>query len=64
MNSRERMRAAMRHEPVDRTPVMCQLALGHYFLHASEPACDIWFDSRTFARVLPSSRPATASTAS
>jgi len=46
------MRAAMRHEPVDRVPVMCQLALGHYFLHSGEPPSVIWFDSTTFARVL------------
>jgi hypothetical protein len=46
------MRAAMRHEPVDRVPVMCQLALGHYFLHSGEQPSAIWFDSATFARVL------------
>lgn len=52
MNARERMAAAMRHEIPDRVPVMCQLALGHYFLHAEAAPADIWFDSRVFAEVL------------
>ena len=52
MNSRERVRAAMEHKPVDRVPVMCQLALGHYFLNSSYKPSDIWFDSETFAKVL------------
>ncbi len=52
MNSRERVAAAMRHEPVDRTPVMCQLALGHYFLHAGREPAEIWFDSDVFAATL------------
>lgn len=42
----------MRHEPVDRVPVMCQLALGHFFLHSKEAPSDIWFDSGTFALTL------------
>jgi len=52
MNSRERVRAAMEHKPVDRVPVMCQLALGHYFLNSGYKPSDIWFDSKTFAKVL------------
>lgn len=52
MNSRERISAAMRHEPPDRVPVMCQLALGHYFIHGQYAPADIWFDSETFVRVL------------
>lgn len=49
MTSRERMDAAMRsaqQQIPDRIPVMCQLALGHYFLNikaiaraAMEMAC-------------------------
>jgi len=35
----------MRHEMPDRVPVMCQLALGHYFLHTDQKPADIWFDS-------------------
>ncbi len=42
----------MRHEPPDRVPVMCQLALGHYFLHSSLDPADIWFDSSSFAHAL------------
>ncbi len=39
MNSRDRLNAAMRPGAgvlPDRVPVMCQLALGHYFLHAGD----------------------------
>jgi hypothetical protein len=35
----------------DRAPVMCQLALGHYFLHAGDPI-DIWHDTDAFAEAL------------
>ncbi len=36
----------------DRVPVMCQLALGHYFLHAGRDAIDVWHDSVAFAEAL------------
>ncbi len=36
----------------DRVPVMCQLALGHYFLHSGLDAIEIWHDSATFAEAL------------
>ncbi len=52
MNSKERMRLAMNHQEPDRVPVMCQLALGHYFLHCDAAPSDIWFDSEMFAQVL------------
>ncbi len=52
MNSKERMRRAMNHEEPDRVPVMCQLALGHYFLHCDARPSDLWFDSEAFARAL------------
>jgi uroporphyrinogen decarboxylase-like protein len=54
MNSRERMDAAMRitSRAPDRVPVMCQLALGHYFLNTQIPAIDIWHDSNAFAEAL------------
>jgi hypothetical protein len=42
----------MRHEIPDRVPVMCQLALGHYFLHSGRAPSEIWFDSRSFAGTL------------
>ena len=42
----------MKHEEPDRVPVMCQLALGHYFLNCDYSPSDIWFDSGTFARAL------------
>jgi uroporphyrinogen-III decarboxylase len=52
MNSKERIRRAMNHEEPDHVPVMCQLALGHYFLHCNRKPSDIWFDSETFANSL------------
>jgi len=42
----------MRHLAPDRTPVMCQLALGHFFLHSEHAPADIWFDSDVFVRTL------------
>lgn len=47
MNSKERVWAAMNHREPDRVPVMCQLALGHYFLNCGYRPSDIWFDSET-----------------
>jgi uroporphyrinogen-III decarboxylase len=52
MTGRDRMRAAMSRQTPDRVPVMCQLALGHYFLHSDRKPSDIWFDSATFAATL------------
>jgi len=52
MDSRERIQAAMSHEEPDRVPVMCQLALGHYFLHCDRQPSEIWFDSRAFVEAL------------
>jgi uroporphyrinogen-III decarboxylase len=52
MNSRTRVRRAMRHETPDRVPVMCQLALGHYFLHSGQRPAEIWFDSDAFVDTL------------
>jgi hypothetical protein len=46
------MLAAMNHEEPDRVPVMCQLALGHYFLNCDYTPSEIWFDSKTFADAL------------
>lgn len=52
MNSRERMAAAMAKQEPDRVPVMCQLALGHYFLNTNIPYVDIWHDTEAFAQSL------------
>jgi len=52
MTPKQRVAAAMRHEPHDRVPVMSQLALGHYFLHCGPAPADIWFDGETFAAAL------------
>ena len=48
MNSRERMAAAMRLGQPDRVPVMCQLAMGHTFLHGGGAPHEFWFDSEAF----------------
>ncbi len=52
MSSRARMAVAMARGVPDRTPVMCQLALGHYFLQTAEDPVEIWHDSEAFARAL------------
>ena len=49
---RRRVAAAMRHERPDRVPVMCQLAIGHYFIHGTRRPADVWFDSVAFADTL------------
>jgi uroporphyrinogen-III decarboxylase len=50
MTSKERIRRAMRHEPVDRVPVMCQLAIGHYLLNTGVRPAELWFTSEGFTR--------------
>ncbi len=52
MNSKQRVLAAMNHKEPDRVPVMCQLALGHYFLNCDYEPSEIWFDSVTFAKAI------------
>jgi len=52
VNGRERMDVAMRLGVADRVPVMCQLALGHYFLNAGLDAIEVWHDGDAFAEAL------------
>jgi uroporphyrinogen-III decarboxylase len=52
MTGRARIAAAVNRQPLDRTPVMCQLALGHYFLQTSIPAIDIWHATEGFGAAL------------
>jgi hypothetical protein len=55
MTPRDRMNRAMRPragQVPDRVPVMCQLSLGHYFLHAGASAIDIWHDTAAFGDAL------------
>lgn len=54
MTSRERIAAAMHHQPVDRVPVMCQLSIGHYLLHSNLRPVELWYTSEGFARALVS----------
>lgn len=52
MNSRERMAIAMSRGTPDRVPVMCQLAIGHYFLRAGIDPVEVWHDTQAFAQAL------------
>lgn len=52
MTSRERVRKAMELAEPDRVPVFCQLAMGHYFLHAGGSPFHIWLRSEGFAEAL------------
>jgi hypothetical protein len=46
------MAVAMRRGVPDRVPVMCQLALGHTFLHSGLDPVDVWHDGAAFAEAL------------
>ncbi len=52
MTGRERMRVAMQLGSPDRVPVMCQLAVGHYFLHSGVDPLETWFSSEGFGQAL------------
>ncbi len=52
MTSKERMHIAMHLKTADRVPVMCQLAVGHYFLHSGIKPLEIWYTSEGFANAL------------
>jgi uroporphyrinogen-III decarboxylase len=52
MTGKQRIALAMQHRQPDRVPVMCQLALGHYFLNTPIPPHRIWFTSEGFAEAL------------
>ncbi len=52
MNSKGRIFDAMHLKNPDRVPVMCQLSIGHYFLHSGIDPFDIWFTSEGFANAL------------
>jgi hypothetical protein len=42
----------MKHQPVDRVPVMCQLSIGHYLLNTEISPSELWFTSEGFAAAL------------
>jgi hypothetical protein len=57
LSSKERVRRAMgsargKTPLPDRTPLMCQLALGHYFLHSGLAPFDVWYRAEGFAEAL------------
>lgn len=49
MTGNDRVQTAMGLRTPDRVPVFCQLATGHYFLHANPSPFDIWFRSESCA---------------
>jgi MtaA/CmuA family methyltransferase len=52
VTSKERIKKAMNLQSPDRVPVMCQLSIGHYFLHSGINPMDIWYTSKGFAEAL------------
>lgn len=52
MNGRQRLAAALSGQEPDRVPVMCQLSLGHYFLHSGLDPVEVWHSSEHFAEAL------------
>ena len=52
MTSRQRLQQTMALGIPDRVPVMCQLAVGHYFLHAGVKPLNLWYTSEGFAEAL------------
>ncbi|KAB2923344.1 MAG: hypothetical protein F9K22_09220 [Bacteroidetes bacterium] len=49
MTPRERVLAAMRREPVDTVPLMCQMSIGHMLQQYRCSPADFWHDVDTFA---------------
>jgi len=52
MIGKHRVNNAMKHKDVDRTPVFCQLSLGHYMINTPFEPYKIWFSPDTFADAL------------
>lgn len=56
MTSRERILAAMRLQPVDKIPLMCQMSIGHMLQQFQCSPAEFWHDARCFAEGLLSLR--------
>lgn len=56
MTPKERIAAAMSLRPPDRTPLMCQMSIGHMLLQLKVSPAEFWFDPRVFADGLLSLR--------
>jgi hypothetical protein len=52
MTPKRRVREAMMLATPDRVPVMCQLSIGHYYLHSGIDPINIWYTSEGFADAL------------
>ena len=49
MTPRQRLIAAMNLQVPDRTPLMCQLSIGHMLLQLGVPPVEFWYDPDVFA---------------
>jgi uroporphyrinogen-III decarboxylase len=49
MTPKERMKAAMNLEEVDKIPLMCQMSIGHMLMQLNISPAEFWFDPKTFA---------------
>lgn len=49
MTPKERMKAAMDLEEVDKTPLMCQMSIGHMLMQLKISPVEFWFDPIIFA---------------
>ena len=52
MNSKRRLKQAMELKEADRVPLMCQLSIGHYFLHSGFDPVEVWCTSEKFGEAL------------
>ncbi len=52
MTSKERMAEAMRLRRPDRTPVMCQMSIGHMLLQTGIPPVELWLSRERFEEAL------------
>ena len=52
MTPKERVKAAMDLQPVDKTPLMCQMSMGHMLLQLNASPTEFWFDKDVYAEGL------------
>ncbi|HEY5586170.1 MAG TPA: uroporphyrinogen decarboxylase family protein [Ruminiclostridium sp.] len=50
MNSKERMKLAMKGVKPDRVPIMCQIATGHMYKNSGIDPIDFWYTSKGFSQ--------------
>lgn len=52
MTPKERIKAAMDLKPVDKTPLMCQMSIGHMILQLEVSPAEFWFDKDVYVNGL------------